>query len=538
MSKVRTRFAPSPTGRMHVGNLRTALYTYLIAKHEGGDFILRIEDTDQERFVEGALDIIYHTLKETGLVHDEGPDKDGGVGPYVQSERNAQGIYLKYAKQLIEQGDAYYCFCDKERLESLKSKVSDEDGGVGPYVQSERNAQGLYLKYAEQLIEQGDAYYCFCDKERLESLKSKVSDEDGGTEIVVYDKHRLHLSKEEVEANLAAGKPHVIRFNMPTEGTTTFHDEIYGDITVPNEELDDLILIKSDGYPTYNFANVVDDHLMGITHVVRGNEYLSSAPKYNKIYEAFGWDVPVYVHCPLITDENHKKLSKRCGHSSYEDLIEQGFVTEAVVNYVALLGWSPEGNQEIFSLEELVKAFDFHRMNKSPAVFDLGKLKWMNGEYIKAMDFDKFYERAEKYVRDVITKDYDLKKIAALVKSRIEIFPDIEEQIDFFEAVPEYDTAMYCHKKMKTNEENSLEVLKEVLPLLEAQEDYSNDALFALLKKYVDEKGVKVGYVMWPIRTAVSGKQSTPGGATEIMEILGKEESVKRIKDGIELLSK
>ena len=334
MSKVRTRFAPSPTGRMHVGNLRTALYTYLIAKHEGGDFILRIEDTDQERFVEGALDIIYHTLKETGLVHDEGPDKDGGVGPYVQSERNAQGIYLKYAKQLIEQGDAYYCFCDKERLESLKSKVSDEDSG---------------------------------------------------TEIVVYDKHCLHLSKEEVEANLAAGKPHVIRFNMPTEGTTTFHDEIYGDITVPNEELDDLILIKSDGYPTYNFANVVDDHLMGITHVVRGNEYLSSAPKYNKIYEAFGWDVPVYVHCPLITDENHKKLSKRCGHSSYEDLIEQGFVTEAVVNYVALLGWSPEGNQEIFSLEELVKAFDFHRMNKSPAVFDLGKLKWMNGEYILSL---------------------------------------------------------------------------------------------------------------------------------------------------------
>ena len=365
-----------------------------------------------------------------------------------------------------------------------------------------------------------------------------MSDDDGGTEIVVYDKHCLHLSKEEIEANLAAGKPHVIRFNMPTEGTTTFHDEIYGDITVPNEELDDLILIKSDGYPTYNFANVVDDHLMGITHVVRGNEYLSSAPKYNKIYEAFGWDVPIYVHCPLITDENHKKLSKRCGHSSYEDLIEQGFVTEAVVNYVALLGWSPEGNQEIFSLEELVKAFDFHRMNKSPAVFDLGKLKWMNGEYIKAMDFDKFYERAEGYIRKVITKDYDLKKIAALVKSRIEIFPDIAEQIDFFEAVPEYDTAMYCHKKMKTNEENSLEVLREVLPLLEAQEDYSNDALFALLKSYVDEKGVKVGYVMWPIRTAVSGKQSTPGGATEIMEILGKEESVKRIKDGIELLSK
>lgn len=484
MSKVRTRFAPSPTGKMHVGNLRTALYAYLIAKHENGDFMLRIEDTDQERFVEGALEIIYHTLEETGLVHDEGPDKDGGVGPYVQSERNASGLYLKYAKQLIEQGDAYYCFCDKERLDSLKSKVS----------------------------------------------------EDGATEIVAYDKHCLGLSKEEVEANLAAGKPYVIRFNMPTEGTTTFHDDIYGDITVPNEELEDLILIKSDGYPTYNFANVVDDHLMGITHVVRGNEYLSSAPKYNKIYEAFGWEVPTYVHCPLITDENHKKLSKRCGHSSYEDLINQGFITEAVVNYVALLGWCPSGNQEIFSLEELVREFDYRHMSKSPAVFDIVKLKWMNGEYLKAMDFDKFYEKAEPVIREALTKDYDLKKIANLVKTRIEVFPDIKDQIDFFEELPEYDTAMYCHKKMKTNEEKSLEVLREVLPLLEVQEDFSNDELFKLLKGYVDEKGVKVGYVMWPLRTAVSGKQSTPGGATEIMEILGREESVKRIKKGIELL--
>ena len=447
--------------------------------------MLRIEDTDQERYVEGALDIIYRTLEKTGLVHDEGPDKDGGVGPYVQSERQASGIYMKYAKQLIEQGDAYYCFCDKERLESLKTSVSED-----------------------------------------------------GTQIVNYDKHCLHLSKEEIEANLAAGKPYVVRINMPTEGTTTFHDEIYGDITVPNAELDDMILIKSDGYPTYNFANVIDDHLMNITHVVRGNEYLSSAPKYNRLYEAFGWEVPVYVHCPLITDENHKKLSKRCGHSSYEDLLDQGFVSEAIVNYVALLGWCPQDNREIFSLPELVEAFDYHHMSKSPAVFDINKLKWMNGEYLKAMDFDKFYELAEPYIKKVITKDYDLKKIASLIKSRIEILPDIKDQIDFFEAVPEYDTAMYCHKKMKTNEENSLEVLREVLPLLEAQEDYSNDALFALLKSYVDEKGVKVGYVMWPIRTAVSGKQSTPGGATEIMEILGKEESVKRIKDGIELLSK
>ena len=423
MSKVRTRFAPSPTGRMHVGNLRTALYAYLIAKHEGGDFMLRIEDTDQERFVDGALEIIYHTLEETGLIHDEGPDKDGGVGPYVQSERNASGLYLQYAKQLIDQGDAYYCFCDKERLDSLKSKVS----------------------------------------------------EDGGTEIVVYDKHCLGLGKEEVEANLAAGKPYVIRFNMPTEGTTTFHDEIYGDISVPNEELDDLILIKSDGYPTYNFANVIDDHLMGITHVVRGNEYLS---------------------------------------------------------------WCPSDNQEIFSLEELVKAFDYRHMSKSPAVFDIVKLKWMNGEYLKAMDFDRFYGMAEPYIKEVVTKPYDLRKIASLVKTRIEIFPDIREQIDFFEELPEYDTTMYCHKKMKTNEENSLEVLKDVLDILKGQDDFSNDGLFAALKGYVDEKGYKTGFVMWPVRTAVSGKQNTPGGATEIMEILGKEESLARIRKGIELLSK
>ena len=485
MSKVRTRFAPSPTGRMHVGNLRTALYAYLIAKHEGGDFLLRIEDTDQERYVEGAVDIIYRTLAKTGLIHDEGPDKDGGYGPYVQSERNASGIYLKYAKQLIEQGDAYYCFCDKERLESLKSSVYEN-----------------------------------------------------GTEIVVYDKHCLHLSKEEVEANLAAGKPYVIRINMPTEGTTTFHDEIYGDITVPNAELDDMILIKSDGFPTYNFANVIDDHLQGITHVVRGNEYLSSAPKYNRLYEAFGWDIPVYVHCPLITNEEHKKLSKRSGHSSYEDLIEQGYLTEAVVNFVALLGWSPSDNREIFSLEELVEAFDYRHMSKSPAVFDTVKLRWMNGEYMKAMDFEKFYEMARPYIAEVVTKDYDLKKIAALVQSRIELFTDIKEHIDFFEELPEYDTAMYTHKKMKTNEETSLEVLKDMVPLLEAQEDFSNDSLFALLKGYVEEKGVKVGYVMWPIRTAVSGKQNTPGGATELMEILGKEESLRRIQKGIELLSK
>ena len=484
MSTVRTRFAPSPTGRMHVGNLRTALYANLIAKHENGSFMLRIEDTDQERFVDGALEIIYRTLEKTGLVHDEGPDKDAGYGPYVQSERNAQGIYLKYAKQLIEQGDAYYCFCTKERLESLRANVGED-----------------------------------------------------GKEISVYDKHCLHLSKEEVEAKLAAGEPHVIRFNMPVEGTTTFHDDIYGAITVPNNELDDLILIKSDGYPTYNFANVVDDHLMGITHVVRGNEYLSSAPKYNRIYEAFGWEVPTYVHCPLITNEEHKKLSKRSGHSSYEDLLEQGFISEAIVNYVALLGWCPQDNREIFSLEELVKEFDYHHMSKSPAVFDMAKLRWMNSEYMKAMDFDKFYEMALPYIQNVIHKDLDLKKIAQMVKTRIEVFPDIPDLIDFFEEVPEYDVSMYTHKKMKTNPEISLEVLNKILPVLETQEDYSNDALYERLCAFAKENGYKNGQILWPIRTALSGKQMTPAGATEILEVLGKEESVKRLKAAVEKLT-
>ena len=481
MSKVRTRFAPSPTGRMHVGNLRTALYAYLIAKHEGGDFILRIEDTDQERYVEGAVEIIYHTLQETGLIHDEGPDKDGGTGPYVQSERQEKGIYLEYAKKLIEKGEAYYCFCDKERLESLKQDVA-------------------------------------------------------GKEIVMYDKHCLHLPKEEIEANLAAGKPYVIRQNIPREGTTKFEDEIYGVIEVPNAELDDMILIKSDGFPTYNFANVVDDHLMGITHVVRGNEYLSSAPKYNRLYEAFGWEVPIYVHCPLITNEKHQKLSKRSGHSSYEDLIEQGFVTEAVVNYVALLGWCPQDNKEIFSLKELAEAFEYRNMSKSPAVFDMVKLKWMNGEYIKAMNFDKFYERALPFIRETIHREVDDKKIAQMVKTRIEVFQDIPAMIDFFEKVPDYDLSMYTYKKMKTNAETSLGVLKDVIPLLEAQEDFGNDALFEMLSAYAKDKGYKTGYVMWPIRTAASGKQTTPAGATEILEVIGKEESLGRSRRAIEKL--
>ena len=482
MTKIRTRFAPSPTGRMHVGNLRSALYEFLIAKHAGGEFMLRIEDTDQERFVEGAVDIIYRTMEKTGLIHDEGPDKDGGFGPYVQSERMKTGIYMKYAQELVEKGEAYYCFCDKERLSGLKSEVVE------------------------------------------------------GKEITVYDKHCLSLSKEEVDANLAAGKPFVIRQNIPNEGKTTFHDELYGDITVDNAELDDMILIKSDGYPTYNFANVVDDHTMNITHVVRGNEYLSSSPKYQRLYDAFGWESPVYIHLPLITDENHKKLSKRSGHSSFEDLLDQGFLTEAIVNFIALLGWSPEDNTEIFTLDELIANFDYKRISKSPAVFDYTKLKWMNGEYIKAMDDDKFYEMAEPYLKKSLSREMDLKKIASMVKTRIEVFPDICELVDFLEELPTYDTAMYEHKKMKTTKESSLEVLQELLPKLEVQNDYSNDALYQLLLAYVEEKGCKNGYVMWPVRTAVSGKQMTPAGATEIMELLGKEESLIRIKKGIELL--
>ena len=478
MTKIRTRFAPSPTGRMHVGNLRTALYAYLIAKHEGGDFLLRIEDTDQERLMEGAVDIINRTMEKTGLIHDEGPDKDGGFGPYIQSERCAQGIYKKYAQQLIDQGDAYCCFCGEEELAGMKRIVS-------------------------------------------------------GKEISIYDKRCASLPKEEVERRLAAGMPHVVRFNMPTEGQTTFHDVIYGDITVDNAEMEDLILIKSDGFPTYNFANVVDDHLMNITHVVRGNEYLSSAPKYNRIYEAFGWEIPTYVHCPLITDESHQKLSKRSGHSSFEDLLEQGFVAEAIVNYVALLGWSPTDNREIFSLEELVEAFDYHHMSKSPAVFDIQKLRWMNGEYLKKMSAEAFYEKALPYLQEALPGDFDYRKIAEMVQTRIEVYPDIKDHVDFFAAVPDYDTAMYKNKKWKTTEESCKTILTELVPLLEAQEDYSNDPLYQTLTAYAAEKGIKSGSVMWAVRTAMSGKQTTPAGATGIMEILGKEETLKRMHDAI-----
>ncbi|MBR4528770.1 MAG: glutamate--tRNA ligase [Lachnospiraceae bacterium] len=481
--KIRTRYAPSPTGRMHVGNLRTALYEWLIARHEGGDYILRIEDTDQERFVEGATEIIYRTLQAAGMDHDEGPDVGGDFGPYVQSERVKSGIYLEYAKKLIDKGEAYYCFCTQERLNSLKQNID-------------------------------------------------------GKEIMVYDKHCLSIDPAEAQRRVDAGEPYVIRQNNPREGTTSFTDVLYGEISVDNVELDDMILIKSDGYPTYNFANVVDDHLMGITHVVRGNEYISSTPKYNRLYEAFGWEIPQYIHLPLITDSEHKKLSKRAGDTSFEDLVEHGYLSECVVNFVALLGWSPEDNKEIMSLQELVEKFDYHRISRSPAVFDYQKLKWMNGEYLKAMDPDRFYQIAESFIKETLPglTEAQYRKVSAMVQSRVELPQEIPDMIDFFRALPEYDTALYCHKKMKTDEASSRQVLQEILPFLEGLDDYSNDPVYAAISGWIADKGYKNGYVLWPLRIALSGQATTPCGATEILELLGKEESLSRIRKGVEML--
>lgn len=479
---VRTRFAPSPTGYMHVGNLRTALYAYLTAKAEGGKFLLRIEDTDQERFVEGAIDIIYKTLRETGLIWDEGPDIGGPVGPYVQSER--MGMFKEYALQLVEKGAAYYCFCDKDRLEEVR--VLQKASGQAPH----------------------------------------------------YDGHCRELSKEEIAEKLASGIPYVIRQKMPKDGTTTFHDEIFGDISVENETLDDQILIKTDGMPTYNFANVVDDHLMCISHVIRGNEYLSSTPKYNLLYEAFGWDVPKYIHCPPVMKDSTHKLSKRNGDASYEDLIEQGYLKDAVLNYIALLGWSPKGDREIFTLDELIKEWDFTGISKSPAIFDTQKLSYINGEYIKAMPLDEFHKIALPWIKKTVKHDVDTKLIAHMLQPRTEVLRDIPEQLDFIDELPEYSTELYIHKKMKTNEENSLESLKAVLPVLETLDDYSVEGVHAALFQVIESLGVKNGLILWPVRVAVSGKQFTPGGGVEICALLGKEESIKRVKKGIELLSK
>ena len=480
--KVRTRFAPSPTGYMHVGNLRTALYTWLIARHYGGTFILRIEDTDQGRLVEGAVDVIYNTMAECGLTHDEGPDVGGPTGPYIQTER-----------------------------------------------------QGLYKHYAELLIEKGAAYRCFCNKE--DSEEQEVAE---GVAIHKYDGRCSRLTPEEIQAKLDAGMPYVIRQKIPQEGSTTFHDAIFGDITVENSTLDDQVLIKRDGLPTYNFANVVDDHLMGITHVVRGSEYLASAPKYNLLYEAFGWDVPVYIHCSPVMRDAHNKMSKRHGDPSYEDLIAQGYLTEAVLNYVALLGWSPKGElaeQEVFSLEELSRVFDIAGISKSPAIFDIAKLDHFNALYLRAMDAESFHKVAEPYIRKSVKNPaIDTRLIAPLLQARLETLNEIPEKVDFFDALPEYGTELYCNKKSKTDEESALAVLEDYLPVLEALSPWDHDALYQSMVDHAAAHEMKNAKLMWPVRIAVAGKAVTPGGAVEICQILGKEETLRRIRIGIEKL--
>ncbi|MBS5633810.1 MAG: glutamate--tRNA ligase [Clostridiales bacterium] len=478
---VRTRFAPSPTGYMHVGNLRTALYAYLTAKSMGGKMILRIEDTDQERQVEGAVDIIYNTMRDTGLLWDEGPDIGGPVGPYVQSER--MGIYKEYALKLVELGAAYYCFCDKERLEEVREL--QKASGIAPQ----------------------------------------------------YDRHCRNLTPEEVQAKLDAGEPYVIRQKVPLEGTTTFDDVVYGSITVENSTLDDQVLLKADGFPTYNFANVVDDHLMGITHVIRGSEYLSSAPKYNLLYEAFGWEIPIYMHCPPVMKDATHKLSKRNGDASYQDLVAQGYLKEAILNYILLLGWSPKSEKEVFSLPEMIEAFDIHGISKSPAIFDTVKLRFLNGEYIRALTPEQFHDMALPWIRKGVKReDVDTKLIASLLQPRCEVLGDIPEQLDFIDELPDYSTDLYVSKKMKTNEETSLEILRQILPVMEAMDDFSDEAVHTAMFDLIAKLGVKNGYLLWPLRIALSGKQFTPGGGVEIAAILGKEESLKRLKKGIEKL--
>ena len=478
--KVRTRFAPSPTGFMHVGNLRTALYEYLIAKSLGGTFVLRIEDTDQERKVEGAVDIIYNTLKAAKLFHDEGPDVGGEYGPYVQSER--KDIYLPYAKQLIDEGKAYYCFCTKERLDSLRA--NSDDPGAG------------------------------------------------------YDRHCRDLPQEEVQRLLDSGTPYVIRQKMPLEGSTTFEDAVFGTITVDNSELQDQILIKADGYPTYNFANVIDDHTMNITHVVRGCEYLSSTPKYNLLYEAFGWEIPTYIHLPLIMGKNDdgsvSKLSKRHGATSFEDLVKAGFLPEAIINYIALLGWCPKDNREMFTIEELIENFSIDGISKSPAVFDYDKLEWFNGEYIKAMSVEKFAETAMPYFKQAVpSKELDWVKVASILQQRTTKLTQIPEKISFFENQPEYEKDLFVNKKSKTTLENSAPLLKAAIEALDALPEWNHDTIHDCLIELAQKLEVKNGTVMWPVRIAASGMAVTPGGAVEILDILGKEESMQRLNNGL-----
>lgn len=478
MKKVRTRFAPSPTGYMHIGNLRTALFEYLIAKHEGGDFILRIEDTDQGRLVEGATDIIYDTLRTVGLKHDEGPDVGGDHGPYVQSERLP--MYKAYAEQLVELGGAHYCFCSEEEIERQRK---------------EADSLGISFK---------------------------------------YDDPCKHISLEEAKARVAAGEPYVIRQTINNVGETYFDDEVYGRIEFDTDVLDESVLIKSDGFPTYNFANIIDDHQMEITHVVRGNEYLSSTPKYNLIYEAYGWDIPTYVHVPPVMKDEHHKLSKRNGDASFQDLVAKGYLPEAILNYIALLGWSPETEQEIYTLDELIKVFNISRISKSPAIFDIDKLTWMNGVYLRNMDLDQYYDLVRPYLEEAIHSEVDLRSVAKILQPRVDTLAQIKESVDFIDELPEYDCAMYIHKKMKTTLEISLRSLNAAREALAALDDWSEEeTIHDLLLSLPKQLEMKNGQVLWPVRTAITGKQFTPGGAIEIAHILGKEETLKRIDRGI-----
>ncbi len=473
--EVRTRFAPSPTGFMHLGGVRTALYNYLYAKKMGGKFILRIEDTDQERFVEGATQVIYDTLKGCGMDWDEGPDVGGEYGPYVQSERKE--LYLPYAQQLVEKGAAYYCFCTKEEVEERRAAAE---------------ARG---------------------------------------EVFKYDKHCLQLSREEVQAKLDAGLPYVIRLNCPTEGESTYDDVVFGHISFPNDTLDDMVLIKADGMPTYNFANVIDDHLMGITHVMRGMEYLSSTPKYNLLYNAFGWEIPQYVHLTTVMRDAQHKLSKRDGDAYYSDFIEKGYLKEALINYLALVGWNPGDDREFFTMDELVEAFDIHRLNNSPGIFDVTKLTWMNAQYISRMDFEEYLKMATPWFDRVLAgKNIDYRRLAELMQGRTEVFNRIPDMVSFLAEMPEYDNALYCHKKMKCDEAVARENITLMLPVLEGIQDWTEQNLHDTVMAAIAEAGKKNGAVLWPLRIAISGLANTPGGAFEIAYLLGRDETLRRLK--------
>ena len=479
--EVRTRFAPSPTGYMHLGGLRTALYNYLYAKKMGGKFILRIEDTDQERFVEGATEVIYDTLRGCGIDWDEGPDVGGDCGPYVQSERKL--MYMPYAKQLVESGHAYYCFCTKEELDERRAAAE---------------ARG---------------------------------------EVFKYDKHCLHLSKEEVQAKLDAGVPFVIRQNAPTTGESRYHDVVFGDISFPNDTLDDMILMKADGMPTYNFANVIDDHLMGITHVMRGMEYLSSTPKYNLLYEAFGWQPPEYIHLTTVMRDAKHKLSKRDGDAYYSDFIDKGYLTEALINYLALVGWNPGDEREFFTLDELIEAFDIHRLNNSPGIFDVDKLTWFNAEYIRRLPPEKYLELVTPWFDQVLAgKGIDYPRLSQLMQERTEVFNRVPDMVRFLGELSEYDIDLYTHKKMKTNPEVAKASLELVKPVLEVIADWTEQNLHDALMAAIADAGLKNGAVLWPLRIAISGQASTPGGAIEIAWLLGKEETLRRLEDGLRKL--